>query len=90
MKEMKPNEFEVFIDLINELNEEDIEFINAHYLDEDSSAIDCINQLVFRKFNDIITNEEIEAIIKKYESPYDFATFKTVILEDCVIVFAYI
>jgi len=91
MKEMKEDALEAFEDMRKALEEEDIEMVESYHLDEDATdECDVINELVFRKFNDKITNDEIEAIVKKFESPYDYATFKIVFILDVIIVFAYI
>jgi len=88
---MNENAREVFESLRVELENEDIEMVEAYHLaDEATEELDVINQLVFRKFNEVISNEKILSIVKKYESPYDFARMKVVFIEDVIIVFAFI
>ena len=91
MNKMQADALESFEDMRIALENEDIELVEAYHLDDAATEeLDVINQLVFRKFNEIITNERIEEIVREYESPYDFATFKIMFIEDVIIVFAYI
>ena len=91
MRRHTKDTIEPFTDLICELMDLNLNFEEAFVLDPKySDQLDCVNQLIFKNNNETTSLEEVEAIVKKYEDPYEFAEFKVIRVDDLYIIFAYI
>ena len=92
MEKINKENIEVFKEIIERLEDNDLELVEANYLDDNATdKLDCVNQLVFRSYNSNIQNDtQVYELIKEFEDPCEFATFKVVKIEDVFIVFIYI
>ena len=83
---------ESFKEVIETLNDNDLELVEAYHLDKQATdSLDCVNQLVFRSYNsNIKTEQDALDLIKEFEDPCEYASFKVVKIEDVFIVFIYI
>jgi len=88
MRKLNKEQLEVFQEVIEDLQNEDLEFIEANYLDDNATdKLDCVNQLVFRSFNNLIIKRDVLDIVSKYNDS-EFASFSVHQIEDIFIVFA--
>ena len=81
---------ESFSEIIKTLEDNDLELVEANTLEPEHN-LDAINLLTFRSFNSLLeTEKNVYDLIKEFEDPYEYATFRVVKIEDLFIVFVYI
>ena len=90
MRKLNKEEIEVFKEVIQALDEQDLELVEAFALDKETTdRLDCINLLVFRSFNTIITKRDVLDIVSKFNDS-EFASFSVHQVEDVYTIYGVI
>ena len=90
MEKLNEEQLEAFKEVIDNLNENDLELVEAYVLDKHATdKLDAINVFVFRNFNSLMTEHNLIDRLSCFEDE-EFAHFKVTTIEDVFIIYAYI
>lgn len=82
-------QLEPYQELIKELNDNDIELLEVCILNHTGEYLDAHNILLFQKFNDIISEQEIKDIVNKSVDP-EFHQTKVIVTKDIITIISYL